>query len=929
MLVVAGAQAQVSLPPDINFFGGNLPQPSRNGNGTAEKAPAAAGYGQVLVFGDGHELRGELMEVTREEILWRRPDAGETLRFPRSEVRRVVTGAAKTDVSNGLVPGEAGNPPTPANPPADRATLKLPGGDWLFGKVTSTDGQRFLVQLNEGTQLPISRAQIEWMHFGATPVPAFGFSGSALDMEGWLPANATMELVGQTLTVKGASWIGRSIAPPNRFEISFELPEESEEGTRLWLQPFGPQPNCFGTGTAEIRFGRSEIAHMLAVDKFDSESMPLPAEALKEKGPVKYRVLYDGTARRMIVQRNARIVGDWKYFDEKDPPANGANTNFQFSGICFDRENRGDGATPLKFNRLRIEPWNGALPQGGESRDDQDRLSVAEAAEVAGKLESVRDKELEFSGTSHPREAGTMVRFFGPAPAVLTGAEAKLEFGSEGEFIARNLQVHEGKVHCETSFSSALELPLNTLQIITFQAPVTTTQSPSASMDTLVFKNADELPGKALSASQAGPVRWRTTSGQEVEFQSTRIAGLRLAGAVQATDPKAAVSSVTVELRSGERLRGQMVGFDEKHLQLQHPLLGSIGLDRSRLWHLFPTPRFEAVDGVRSPGGWAWNGSGENHPAGENATRSDRCVYLDGTYVLRGHGYSGSFNFSDMPGLQRTIDSGLERFEIRVDAAGVDNSPNFMLSLADPAGNMLRVTVGYGSLQLSVQHTTGRRRSPWRNIPLSEKLGNANSQRDLRLFVDTRTGTSDLVINGVHIIRLGQDEVERLPPAQYTAKIQPYPNQGMSSVFSNIWMGPWNGELPSSAKAADESTALSNGDLAKGAPMAMHDGKFTIDSDLGELDIPVEKALAVDFGGAVDGQKIAARFRLGDGTVLNVDRFHWDGQELTAHSPTLGDLRLPGGVVSELIYDPSPVHAPTPVGANKLAQKDPGEPTHN
>ncbi|MEP6670578.1 MAG: hypothetical protein ABJF10_15565 [Chthoniobacter sp.] len=920
ILSAALAQAQVTLPPDIDFFGGDLLRAPQNDGGEAGKAsPATAGYAQTLVFSDGRELRGELVEMTRDEIIWRRPDAGEALRFPRSEVRRIVTGPAGVEPSNGMVPGVAGNP---AHPPFDGATLKLPGGDWLFGKVTSADGQSFAVELTGGAQLAIARTQIEWMHFGANPVPAFGFSVSALDMEGWLPASATMELAGSTLTVKGVPWIGRAMTPPNRFEVSFELPEDSEEGTRLWLQPFGPQPNCYGTGTAEIRFGRKEIAHLLFTDKFERQSAPLPVEALKEKGPGKYRVFYDGTAKRIVVRRNGREVGDWKYFTEKDKPADEAVRNIQFNALCFDRENRGEGTSPLKFNRLRIQPWDGNLPKEGQIEDGLDHLSTGETAEIAGKLESVTDKEMVFSGATRPRQGGTTVRFSGAPPAVLAGAEAKLEFGSQGEFIARNLRVREGKVLGETIFSSALELPLGTLQNITFQGPAMSAP-PAASLDMLVFKNADELPGKALSATLPGPVRWRMVSGQEVEFQPGRIAGIRLAGAVPSVDPKAAAADATVELRSGERLRGRLVAWDEKHVQLEHPLLGSLGLDRNRLWRLFPVRRFDAVDGGRAPGGWKWKeaeeGSAEGRKTGAN---SDQSIYLDGTYVLRGHGYVGSFNWSELPGVERSIDPGLERFEVRIEAASQGSLPNFILMLTGKGDTSLRAMICYSNLQLTMQHATGNRRSPWRNIALAENLFATNGPRALRLFVDTKAGTCDLAINGVPVVRLGQEENERLLAGEYTAKIQPYPNQGMATVFSNIWIGPWNGELPSPAKAADETTALANGDVAKGTPKALHDGKFTIDSELGELDIPVEKTLAVDFGGALDAQKVAGRLRLVDGTVVNVERFNWDGHALTAHSSTLGDLRLPDGVVSELIYDPSPVHPPTPVGASKLAKKD-------
>jgi len=44
----------------------------------------------VLVFDDGSEFRGELLAVTRDDVVWQRQDANAPLRFPRSTVRRIV-----------------------------------------------------------------------------------------------------------------------------------------------------------------------------------------------------------------------------------------------------------------------------------------------------------------------------------------------------------------------------------------------------------------------------------------------------------------------------------------------------------------------------------------------------------------------------------------------------------------------------------------------------------------------------------------------------------------------------------------------------------------------------------------------------------------------------------------------------------------------
>jgi hypothetical protein len=58
---------------------------------------------------------------------------------------------------------------------------------------------------------------------------------------------------------------------------------------------------------------------------------------------------------------------------------------------------------------------------------------------------------------------------------------------------------------------------------------------------------------------------------------------------------------------------------------------------------------------------------------------------------------------------------------------------------------------------------------------------------------------------------------------------------------------------------------------------------------------------------------------------VNLDGFNWDGRELTAHSPTLGDLRLPADAVNDLIYHPAPARPPAAVTTKKLVKKDSGD----
>ena len=940
------------------------------------------GFDHALIFHDGRQLRGELVELTKTEVVWGRPDASEPLRFARDGVLRMVLApgvesdnsagrrmvmanmevyvcAMIRDVAGGLggIIGEAVAQSVTVDiaraarvpqivqtmtlqmaatmkemnvggrvKAAEEAekmeesatvTLKLPGGDWLFGGVTSADGETFALKLADGTVLAIPRGPVEWLHFGAQPAPAFGFAGGALDLESWpvRTAGTRMEVAGGTLTLRDGWLLGRALTPPKRFEVAFEVPEDSEEGLRLWIQPFGPQPNSFGTGTVELVFGKKEISHCIYIRKFERKKTPLPKEAAGRKGPAGYRVLYDGIGKHLAVLRNGALLGDWKFEEDDGKDAINEERDFTINGLCFDAEDHGS-RPGLRFNRLRVQPWDGALPVAGAEEPDGDRLSAGHGPPVSGRLESIAEKELLFSGEVKPRTEGTFIQLHKSAPS-LAEADAMLVFGPQGEVSVAGLEIREGRAHGRTGFAAALDFPAAALQTVAFPARPPGAEIPA---DALVFKNGDELRGTLLSAAAGTALRWKMANGQELEMQTARLAGVRFAAAGGAEKPAA---PATVELRNGDRLRGKFVGLDDRQLQFQHALLGTLAIARECLWSLYPNPRFAVCDGGRDAAAWQAPRSKKEDDDGEAAAAASWTV-LDGSYILRGR--RSSSGGQESPSLNVPMAEIPERFELRVEATEAgENSPNFGLMLGTKKNQgTLNATINYFQLYLYLQNPKVRGRQISRNITLEDKkMPEANLRMALRVFVDRKLGTTAFYLNGALILRTGQQAAERLPGLGEIVSITASPNQGDSvTILSNLWVGPWDGELPRPGEGVPPVTALANGDLAPSAPAKMQDGKFIVESEAGPLELPLEKVQAVEFGGVMAPVQAAARVRLADGCAVNVDGFRWDGKNLAAHSATLGDLRFSAGAVSELIFDPAPVRAPRLPVAKKLAQKD-------
>lgn len=437
-----------------------------------------------------------------------------------------------------------------------------------------------------------------------------------------------------------------------------------------------------------------------------------------------------------------------------------------------------------------------------------------------------------------------------------------------------------------------------------------------ASRDMLVFKNGDELRGTALGATLPGTVRWCTPHGQTVEFKTGRIAGIRLGGA----RPAPSADRMTVaELRSGERLYGTLAGVDEQQVRLQHPQLGNIPLNHKQLWRLFPEGKAVVCDGARTPAGWAWATSESPEPiAAPPATAKGHWTWLDGAYLLQKGAPPDNIPTSNLPGWAHPIPRTLDRFEIRFELQrGVRAYTNCAFTLFGTGGITLCTTITRANLTYVVMNPQDHPGGKWRSVPLNG-IQSASGTLAMRYFVDTKAGTCDILINGVKVLRVGQRAEDRLVVTDYYLRLQPYlvcPTMNLS----NIWIGPWSGELPQVKRLEAASTALRNGDIVTGLPKGWREGKWTLESDLGPLEVSTEKVLIVDFGGEPEPKRSPGRVRLVDGSLVDVNAFQWDAAWLSAHSATLGDLRLGATEVSELLFDPAPLHPPLLAAPGQIA----------
>ena len=946
LCAAAGGRAQAPL--DVDFFGTDFRPPPGDetefrGDHVRAVAPSggssvrnlAQEFAQSLVFHDGRRLCGRLEGITKDEILWRRADAGEVLRIARADVRRVLLIPPQNAVEEeaAAMPGERG-----------AATVMLAGANWLNGWVTSPDGKSLTVNVAAGdtaatTPIVIPRDQARWLSFALHPSLMAGLDASPMGLEGWISGNQPhVENKDGGLIVRDAEWLGHEIGPCHRFEVDLEVPPEGEDGLELSiltasaLQERQESPadseSFTDSGDAVFRFGRKKL-QWRSSGNADFKTATILDAAQGKAEPVRYRVLFDGLDEHIIVFRNGTKLLDSQLRARgavrppHGPPAPGVpapampvlpEDEMGSMALGLERGPRGK-KVPLQLRSLSLLPWDGSLPKGDPG--NQDQLFTGKQPLFLGHLEAVRAKDLIFDGRKLSVTPETYVRF-SEAPPASVATDALVSLGARGELRLGDLRVSKGRARGAALFAPALELPVDSLKSIAFPPRA----GAEAVGDRLVFKNGDELPGMLVAARAGAPLRWRLATGQEVDFQTSRLAGVRFPSESQIRP------AAMIELRTGERLRGAIANFEGREVRWSHALLGELSIDRAQVWRLDPVIRASLPECSQDPQGWLRQLDEMKRTSDEVKQLFDNLslyaarqawLAFDGHFILN---MPEAPSVTTVQGPAREIDAKLDLFELRVDAASPTlDMCELTVVFFGPGGALVALNLQDEGVSLTAFSPKDQNNVQPREFKIPPRGGESVNQSRIRAFVNRRAGTIDFCFNDHFIGRSGDSAASRFPGIGRSVALQATASDRIPLVLSQVVVLPWSGVLPA-VTAAEPAIVLTNGDVTNGSPTALADGRWKLESDVGPLDLPMEKVQAFEFGGEMQPVAAAARLRLVDGSTLLVDRFEWKNGQWTAHHALFGDLRIPASAVGELIYNPAPVRPATIENPGKAATKD-------
>ncbi len=905
---------------------------------------------QVLELTDGSQLHGQLVALTRSEVVWKRADATQPLSFTPQEVRRL----SLTRPAQGALP-------------ATNATVKLVGSDWLAGDLASFADGRFVLGIGTDRPLEIPRNKVEWIALSPQMSPdTYDGPIGPMGLAGWesaLEAGGGWDYADGALVAKNASPIVRQFEVlPDKIDIQFTSGDggSANRGLTLWLQP-GNRARGYGKGSAYLRFQTNTVnANYSSGDQMKNFSANI-AEEKDDRKLTRYRLLFDRRAGRLVIFINGKQIADWDLPENGEPSPNG-NLSWQPSYWSSNMA--------WTLSNVRVQPWDGSLtPDAAEGETGKDLLAASGEARKAGALEGLGPEVLKFSGAEVPRKTPLFLRL-APAEAVEPppSAIARVWLAQRGEFDVTGIGFRDGVLKVRTSFGGDLSLPASAIRAIEFphKVPLSTKQAAEGG-DVLVFKNGDQLRGTLLAASQSEPLKWRPIKGDKpVEFATERLGGVLLAdrGAAAkpaAAEPKEGALSAAVRLHNGDWLPGELLVMDDGKLRLRSDLSPDLQITRDAVRSIYLSSAGEApvwdgaserdawIKGTNVPGYWGETGSRMR----KDDKRPGPWRYLDGAFTLVSNTTNRGYNSG--PNLGRTLQALPDKVDVSFLLSTTKGPASYSIQLFfDENKPGFMVQGGWDSAYM-YDMAPRRNGAAFFNQPqqleFGEKVGSEGNHRHFRFLAERKTGRIWMFVNGQFVGSLSKKAGGDNPKGKGISII-PQPMLSRVTV-SNLWIAPWSGTLPANvitrgkdespkqqgaveekpvqataaepkidvaaakgkveeketakpaeAKPADGDTiALTNGDETVGKVLKANGDSITIQCDVGELEVPLQRASLVEFAAKDSPSKGGIRLRFSGKGSLTVDSLRVENDRVICKSAATGELTFPLSQVAEIIYN--------------------------
>jgi len=914
-------------------------------------APDPAGD-QILELTDGSQLHGKLVTLGKGEITWQRADAGEPLTFAPQDVKRVVLDARPVGATN----------------KAD-ATVKMQGSDWLAGELLEMRDGKFTLRVSPESKVEIPRDRVEWLSLtpaGAPPPDSYDGPVGPMGMAGWDAGDVagSWDYADGALVAKAVAAISRRFAAlPEKLDLQFTAGDggTSNRGLTLWLQP-GNNVRGYTKGSCYLRFQAGTVsANIFNGEQMKNFSANID-EGRDEKKVTRYRILHDPKEGRMVIIINGKQIADWKLPKIAAPNTSGTfswQPSYWSSNIAWTlagvRVQPWDGTLDPD---PKDEEKSKDLLTSGETR------KTGALQEISPTTVKIEGTEIPRKDPIFLRLAASKDQDPPTGGVARVWLSSRGEFDVTGigfrDGVLKVRTSFAGDLALPASSLRAIEFPHKAAAAQIAQVE---------GGDTIIFKNGDQLRGTLLGASHDKPVRWKPVKGTKpVEFASDRLAGILLAPRKDAPSGSmgAAACFHNGDWIAGQMLG---LDKDALHLSTGMAGDLRIDRHAVRTVYFAPVDEEGKVgeapvwDGASQRDAWIrgaavpgyWGGEGRK----QDNKRANLWRYLDGSFTLLAGGNRN--NYGNGPNLGRIFDNLPNKVELSFDLSTGKGPAGYAFQFFfDDSKPGLMVQGGWDSAYL--YDMSPRRNGAVFNNPqqvdFGEKIGSDGNRRHFRFLGDRENGRLWMFVNGQFVGQLNRrGSGENVKPGKGIA-IMPQPMSTRVTV-SNIWVAPWSGalpELPKTAKPdapanapapaangapdegakpapepvaaakpdtkpeakpdakpdapapaefAPDAIALNNGDETMGTVLSATAKALRVKCDVGELDIPMNRATMIEFGGKAPAPSKGIRLRLASKGAITVQTMRIEDGKVFCQSAAAGDLSFPLSALSEVVFQPN------------------------
>jgi hypothetical protein len=356
-------------------------------------------------------------------------------------------------------------------------------------------------------------------------------------------------------------------------------------------------------------------------------------------------------------------------------------------------------------------------------------------------------------------------------------------------------------------------------------------------------------------------------------------------------------------------------------------------------------------------------GFGSDGPASrkKDDRRPSPWRYLDGAFTLVGAGARNIYSGAG-PNLGRVFETLSEKVDVSFELSTTKGPANYIVSLfVDENRQGIMVQGGWDSAYLydnSPRRNAGFGGQP-QQLDFGSKIGSEGNRRHFRFLGDRKTGRLWMYVNGQFVGSLGKraggGPTTDSPKSAKGIAIMAQPQLARVTI-SNLWIAPWSGALPpgsnikpktdtdanagdgaapkavekvatpgEAAKALEalaeqkavaaapepataptkDAVALANGDETLGTVVSATAEQLKLECDVGEIDVPLARALLVDFAGKPHENRDGVRMRFTGKGALTMGSFRIEEGRVICRSAVAGELSFPLSALTEIIFSPN------------------------